>query len=215
MSRMITKTLIYGAGGFARETAWLMSSSIGQTSPVAFIDDNPNRSETLMDLPVVSFEKAKQDYSEFPICIAIATPNVKKLLADKIKSNNLKLTHVVHSSVITHYSSTIGTGSIVCAGNLIMPDVAIGEHVHINLACTIGHDCEIGDYSTISPGVHISGNVKIGKNVFIGTGVNIIQGTESNPIVIEDGTIIGAGACITQSTEKDGLYVGVPAKNKR
>ena len=89
------------------------------------------------------------------------------------------------------------------------------DQVHVNLDCTIGHDVKIGAYSTLAPGVHVSGNVHIGEGVYIGTGANIINGTSDKPLIVENGSVIGAGACITASTEANALYVGVPASLKK
>ena len=111
----------------------------------------------------------------------------------------------------------LGTGVIVCAGCILTVNIEIGNHVHIDiLDCTIGHDVRVGDFTTLAPGVHVSGNVHIRDMVYIGTGVTIINGSlRSSPLVIEPRCVLAAGACITKSTEPDGLYAGVPAVLKK
>ena len=61
----------------------------------------------------------------------------------------------------------------------------------------------------------MSAHVQIGRDVFIGTGANIIHGSAKAPIVIGDGAVIAAGACVTKSVEPDALMAGVPAVRKR
>ncbi len=215
MSKPLIDTLIYGAGGFAREVAWLMSSSSGPRKPVAFISDDAKPGDLLHDHPVLTLDAAVERYSGSQVVIAIAAPAVRENIAQKISKTPLELAKLIHSSVITDKSVSIGPGSIICANNLIMPDVTIANNVHINLNCTIGHDCIIEDYVTISPGVHISGSVHIRKGAFIGTGANFIQGTAEKPLEIGEGSVIGAGACVTSDTEAHRLYVGVPAVRKK
>lgn len=214
MSKDLSEILIYGAGGFARETAWLLDSSDGPAQPLAFINDDAQLGDTLRDLPVLDLKSAIAQYPKALICVSVANPAVREKIASKLKSSHFILTTIMHSSVLVDQSVTIGCGSIICAGNLIMPDVSIGQHVHINLSCTIGHDCIIEDFVTISPGVNLSGNVHIGKGAFIGTGATFVQGTEENPLIIGAGSVIGAGACVTKNTEPNGVYVGVPAIRK-
>ena len=127
----------------------------------------------------------------------------------------LKPAQMVHPRVEMSRYVLLGDGCVVCAGCVLTTDVTLGAHVHVNLDCTIGHDVVIGDYATLSPGVHISGNVQIGQDVFIGTGVNIINGKAGAPLVIGDGAVIAAGACVTKSVEPGALMAGVPAVRKR
>ena len=64
----------------------------------------------------------------------------------------------------------IGEGTIICAGSIITTNVIIGDHVIVNLDCTIGHDDIIRDFATLYPSVNVSGNVIIEPCVEIGTG---------------------------------------------
>lgn len=207
---------IYGSGGFAREVLWLVQSTTPQAvTPVCFIDDNPNnQGNTLHHLPILSLDDAKARFPTAKVAVAIGAPAVREKLAQKVHSSDLISQTLIHSSALySHDWVSIGNGTIVCAGSILTVDIQIGEHVHINLDCTIGHDAIIGDYSTLSPGVHVSGWVHIGKRVYIGTGATIINGTPDAPLVIADDVVIGAGAVVTRSITQSGVTaVGVPAK---
>ncbi len=207
---------IYGSGGFAREVLWLIQSTLSETTQViCFIDDNPNvQGATIHNLPVLSFADVVERFPSIKIITAIGSPDVRQKLTQKIYESGLKVKTIIHPSTL--YSEkwvSIGEGSIICAGNILTVDIQIGEQVHINLDCTVGHDSIIGDFTTLSPGVHISGWVHLGKRVYIGTGANIINGTPDQPLVIADDVVIGAGACVTRSITQAGVTaVGVPAK---
>lgn len=102
---------------------------------------------------------------------------------------------------------TIGEGSIICAGTILTVDISIGNHVIINLDCTLGHDDIIHDFVTIYPSVNISGNIVVGECVELGTGMQIIQGKN-----IGKESIIGAGAVVVRYIPDRCTAVGSPAK---
>lgn len=59
-------------------------------------------------------------------------------------------------------------------------------------------------------GKAIVGDIIIENGCWIGGNVTILPG-----VVISEGCIIGAGSVVTKNTEKNSLYVGVPAKKVR
>lgn len=202
---------IIGAGGFGREVAWLIEriNSIKPTWNLkGFIDDN----ETLWDsiegeYPVLGgceYLSALEDV--YAVC-AVGSAIVRKKIIKKLKGSNVKFATLVDPSVLLSNRVKIGEGSIVCAGTIITVDVNIGDHVIVNLDCTIGHDAVIDDFVTIYPSVNVSGNVLIGECSELGTGTQIIQGKK-----VISNTIIGAGAIVVKDCLESGTYVGSPAK---
>lgn len=101
----------------------------------------------------------------------------------------------------------IGIGTIICAGSIITTNIYIGNHVIINLICTIGHDAIIKDFCTLHPGINVSGNVILEECTVIGTGSQII-----NNLVIGKNSIIGAGAVVNRNLPDNCTAVGIPAK---
>jgi sugar O-acyltransferase (sialic acid O-acetyltransferase NeuD family) len=208
------KIAVYGAGGFAREVAWLLDSfpeNIYQV--VAFIDDNPDQhGKALNQIPVMSLAEVKTAFPDVKVLAGIGSPQTREKVTQKSRQEGLEFISVVHPNVEISRFVEIGEGVVVCAGNIITTNIKIGNQVQINLDCTIGHDVVLGDYATLAPGVHVSGNVQIGKRAYIGTGANIINGTVDNPLLIGDDAIIGAGACVTRNIPPNVTAVGIPAK---
>lgn len=122
---------------------------------------------------------------------------------------------LVHSRVEMSPLVSIGKGTIICANTVLTCNVAIGNYVQINVACTVSHDVVIDDYSTLSPGVNVAGNVCIGRRVFVGINACFINGSAQEPLIIGDDAVIAAGACVTQSVEANAMVAGVPAVRKR
>ena len=202
---------IIGAGGFGREVAWIVEriNSIKPTWNLkGFIDDN----ETLWGSTEGEYHvfggceylSALEDV--YTVC-AVGSSNVRKKSIEKLKDTSVKFATLVDPSVLYSNSVKIGEGAIVCAGTIITVDVNIGDHVIVNLDCTIGHDAVIDDFVTIYPSVNVSGNVLIGECSELGTGTQIIQGKK-----VISNTIIGAGAIVVKDCLESGTYVGSPAK---
>lgn len=206
---------IYGASGFAREVAWLLSypDEISSFRVVAYIEDGTAEGRDIRGVPILLWEQFTARHPDAAVAIAIGDPKTREKLAAKCAG--ARFPRLVHPAVEMSSFVQIDEGTIICTGSILTVDIEIGRHVHINLDCTVGHDVRIGDFTTISPGVHVSGNVHIGRGVYIGTGANIINGTPTKPLVIGDGAVIGAGACITKDCEPRCLYAGVPAEVKK
>ena len=202
---------IIGAGGFGREVAWLVER-INEVNPTwnlkGFIDDNEKIWGTREDAYEVlgGCEYLKNLGEVYAVC-AVGSAKIRKIIIDKIKNSNVKFATLIDPSVLVSKRVEIGEGSIICAGTIITVDIKIGNHVIINLDCTIGHDDVIEDYATIYPSVNVSGNVLIGECSELGTGMQIIQGKKVAP-----NTIIGAGAVVVKDCLESGTYVGSPAK---
>lgn len=206
---------IIGAGGFGREVAWVVEriNSIKPTWNLkGFIDDN----ETLWGSIEGEYhvlggcEHLSTLEDVYAVC-AVGSSNVRKKIIEKLKDTSVKFATLVDPSVLYSNSVKIGEGAIVCAGTIITVDVNIGDHVIVNLDCTIGHDAVIDDFVTIYPSVNVSGNVSgnvlIGECSELGTGTQIIQGKK-----VISNTIIGAGAIVVKDCLESGTYVGSPAK---
>jgi sugar O-acyltransferase (sialic acid O-acetyltransferase NeuD family) len=213
---MIKKIALYGGGGFGREVAWLIQScsSLDSSYEVAcFIDDDTSKRGTEINgFVVMDMEKARRAFPEAYVVCVVGNPQTRQKLIRKASETGFNFETVVHPGTEKSKWIDIGIGTIICAGNILTTNISIGQHVHINLDCTVGHDVVLGDFTTIAPGVHISGWVHCGKRVYIGTGAVIVNGTEDDPIKIGNDVTIGAGACVTKSVMPGATVVGIPAK---
>ncbi|HQW81042.1 MAG: acetyltransferase [Rhodanobacteraceae bacterium] len=206
---------VFGAGGHGREIAHLARQAWGSLVEVVFlVDDSAYANGPVNGIQVrLLNEIVVVDGDRFVAAVGDST--LRRKAARACTSINLQPTVLVHPRVEASSSVLFGPGCVVCAGAVLTVDIALGEHVHVNIGCSVSHDVRIDDFSTLSPGVHVSGHVKIGRDVFIGTGANIINGSAASPLVIGDGALIAAGACVTKSVEAGALVAGVPAVRKK
>lgn len=208
---------IYGASGFGRELAWLIQSCAKKGMNyhvVCFIDDDDEKKQgtVLNNIPVLSLGDAKKEYPGIAAAGGIGNPKIREMLMNKAAEAGFAFETLIHPDTQMSEWIEIGEGTVICAGNILTTNIRLGNHVQINLDCTIGHDVVMGDYTTLAPGVHVSGWVHFGRRVYVGTGAVIINGTEEKPLFIGDDAIIGAGACVTKSVPAGETWGGVPAK---
>ena len=204
---------IIGAGGFGREVAWLVER-INEKEPTwnlkGFVDDNATTHGTMQGgYPVVGgCECLKESVAECWVVCAVGSSIVRKKIIDKIKNiTKVNFATLIDPSVICSSRINIGEGTIICAGTILTVDITIGEHVIINLDCTVGHDAILKDYVTIYPSVNVSGCVSVGECTELGTGMQIIQGKR-----ICENVIVGAGSVVVKDIVEEGTYVGVPVR---
>lgn len=213
----VTPRLLYivGAGGFGREVAWLASDIWGNKIAIRFVVDHPDYlTGAVNGIPVELLSSLRPD-KDSSYVVAIGEPSLRSKLAIKMQDAGFQAKTLIHPGSRMSEWIELGEGVVIAAGNILTTGIKLERHVHVNLACTIGHDVTIGEFSTLSPGVHVSGHVRIGKGVFIGTGANIINGSASQPLVIGDGAIVAAGACVIRDVEPGSMVAGVPATRRR
>lgn len=205
--------VIVGAGGFGREVAWLIEDINKEEETwnlLGYIDDNTaNHGAVLNNVKVLGgfdWLQNNKNRNIYFVC-AVGNPTTKELLVQRCMELGGKPATLIHPSVIKSQYNTIGEGTIICAGTIITVNVDIGNHVIVNLDCTIGHDAVIKDYCTILPSVNVSGNTVIDRLSEIGTGTQIIQGVK-----IGEQTTVGAGAAVVRDLPGKCTAVGIPAK---
>lgn len=204
---------IIGAGGFGREVAWLIRR-VNKHKPtwnlVGFIDDDPDKIGTIEDgYPVVGgVEYLERLDKDFYVVCAVGNSRVRQKIIEKVnRIQRVQFATLIDPAAIISDRVSIGKGTIICAGTVVTVDTEIGDHVIINLQCTVGHDAVIYDFATLYPSVNVSGMVQIDKCVELGTGMQIIQGK-----TIAADIIVGAGAVVVNDLVEKGTYAGVPAK---
>ena len=192
------KRALIGSGGFADE----VKAHMNEFNIVCFVDDEYYTKNENNIKPLSEFNP-----SEYEVLIAIGNPTDRMKIVSKLPKTTKYFTFIHKSAQILGNDVEIGQGSIVCAGVVITTNVKVGNHAHLNLLTTIGHDSNIGDFFTTAPGTKISGNCIIGNNVYFGTNSSVKQ-----KIRICNDVTIGLNAGVVKNIEESGIYVGVPAK---
>ena len=208
--------LIVGAGGFGREVAWLIEK-INERKPtwniLGFIDDcEENLGKAVGNYKVVGNCNDILQYPDAYVVCTIGAAMTRKKVIEKIKQINpdIQFATLIDPDIRLCDRVQIGEGTVICTGTIITTDIKIGNHVIVNLACTVGHDAVIDDFVTLNPTVNVSGNTILNSCVEMGTGSQIIQGKN-----VGEYTIVGAGAVVIKDLPEKCVAVGMPAIPKK
>lgn len=201
---MSEQVIVIGAGGHGKVIADIVRSSGDMV--LGFLDDSPNRPETVCDIPVLGGTKDYVNYPEARFVIAIGNAEVRRTVAERLAG--VKWYTAIHpDAAVSPMGTEIGEGTVIMAGAVVNPCAHIGRHCIINTKAGVDHDNRIGDYTHISVGATLAGTVTVGQAVWIGAGAVV-----SNNVSVCAGCMIGAGAVVVRSIEDPGTYVGVPAR---
>jgi len=207
---------IVGAGGFAREVAWLVSDINRFTMTYQFLGyvvsdlsrlgDHDSREQVLGDFNWLEENKGKVDV----LGMGIGNPAIKSAIAAELESRfpNLEWPALVHPCVQFDRTTTeLGRGVVLCAGTIGTVNLVFEPFSMVNLACTIGHETRIGKNCVVNPTVNLSGGVTLEEEVLVGTGAQILQ-----YIRVGAGATVGAGAVVNKDVPPHETVVGIPAK---
>lgn len=194
---------VIGAGGLAREMAWL-AQSLGM-DVVGFVDVAAG---TVEGYPVITDGELLHLSHPYAAVVGLGTPGLRAGVVSRYaQQKHVDFPTLVHESATVLGPCEIGRGTCLQAGVRLTGDIAIGDFVLLNLNVTVGHDAVIGSGVVINPGATISGGVRIGESALIGTGAVMLE----NVIVGERATV-GAGAVVTKDVPAGVTVVGVPAR---
>ena len=204
--------LIWGCGGHAREVNYLCE--LLGVRVAGFLDERPEMQGRVVDGITVlgRLHDALHLRSEASvICAGVGDPALRKRFS--LETQRLGFCHsrpMVHPQVHVSQLSSIGQGSVICAGVTMTVNVRIGAHVVVNRNATLGHDVTVGDFSTISPGVCVSGNVEVGEGAYLGTGSSLRE-----KLRVGEWSVVGGGAFVLEDVPPRTLVAGVPAVVKK
>jgi sugar O-acyltransferase (sialic acid O-acetyltransferase NeuD family) len=210
--------VVIGAGGFGRETLDVIEAINGRddTFRVLGVVDSAPSSLNLRRLSErnVNYLGSEDEWLAEDVAasyvLAVGNPVVRATIAERWNRAGRSTVTLVHPSAVVGSRSSVGPGSVICAGAQISTNVVLGESVHVNPNATVGHDSVLNDFVSVNPGAVVSGDVTVGARSLIGAGAVILQGLR-----VGGKSIIGAAACVIRDVPSDSTFVGVPARQLR
>ena len=202
--------VIIGAGGHGRVVAD-GAQLLGTYGKIVFLDDRYKKAEESGGWLIIGLIDDFPKYLESSdFIVAIGNNAFRAKVNKKLEDANANIVSIIHPSAVVSPNTSIGKGVVICANAAINVGTQIGDGCIINTGATIDHDCKIDSYVHVSPGVNIAGGVNINKLSWLGIGSTVIES-----LTVAENTQVGAGAVVTQSTQINSLYLGVPARRIR
>jgi sugar O-acyltransferase (sialic acid O-acetyltransferase NeuD family) len=206
---MTHRIVIVGAGGFGREVlSHLRSSPVWReanaVSDIVFIDDG--QPEIPTDMPIVA---TVQDFVPGPqdrLLCAIGNPSVRKSVVVLLEEKGAVFTTFIHDRAFVGDNVTLGRGSIICPGSIVTTNIRLGNHVHIDVNCSVDHDVVVEDFVRLSPACNLNGGVILESQVFLGTAALVIPGKR-----IGATALVGAGSVVIRDVPAGVTVFGNPA----
>ncbi len=203
---------IFGAGGFGREVACMISAINeihNQWNFIGFFDDGiPKGNKNIFGEILGGINELNNWNNELNVIFSIANPNILKGLVCMVNNSKIKFPNLIAPNVnLLHKESLqIGQGNLLFFGTRVSCEVTIGDFNLCNGYVSLGHDVKMGNFNVLGPMVRLSGNVNIQNENFFGVQSVVLQGLK-----IGSRTKVAANSVIIKNTKDDSLYLGNPA----
>lgn len=212
----LKRIAVIGAGGCAREVAWLIKE-INSTRPtfefigflvsdVSKLGERDSRNQVLGDF---SWIETHPDQIE-ALALGIGSPAARLKVGTELEHRfpHLEWPILVHPTArFDQESCRIEKGVLLFAGVLGTVNLEVGAFTMVSNASTLGHESSIGKGCLLNPSVNISGGVMLENGVLIGVGAQVLQ-----YLRVGEAATVGAGAVVTKSVPSGVTVVGIPAQ---
>lgn len=201
--------LIWGASGHAKTI--LSHMDYARHKVIAFIDTNEELS-SFNGVPVYNCleEFLEKGFSK-PLYFIISIGGDKGIdridIHDRLMEKGFKPLTFIHPTAWVDRTAILMEGAQVLGMAAVSAEVVIGAQTIINTNATVDHETIIGSGCHVMPAATISGCCTINDFCTIGSNATILP-----RLFICKESVIGAGAVVTKSILKKGIFVGIPAR---
>lgn len=208
----MSRLYILGAGGFGFEVALicdrLLAAEAADFTEYVFLDDDSTYARERGAAEAIHGPIAGHvvDPEARYIC-AIGHPAQRKYVVTKLADANARFVNIIDPRAVVSDRARLGKGIIVCANGFVSAFTTVGNHVHMNVSSSIGHDVVLGDFATLSAHVDLTGYVRAGEGAFFGTNASVLPKHS-----VGAWARIGAGCSLSRSVKDEAIVYSEPPK---
>ncbi|MFI8824829.1 acetyltransferase [Streptomyces sp. NPDC053431] len=205
----MTRLVIIGAGGFARETA---QAARAAGLPLAgHLDDDPALHGVEVDgVPVLGGTERVAELPDASFVVCVGSPRDYASRARVVRRLALpehRYTTVLHPTAVVSASSAVGPGTVLLAHTVLTAAVRVGRHVAVMPHTVLTHDDEVADFATLASGVRLGGGARIGRGAYLGAGALVREGT-----AVGAWSLVGMGSVVLGDVPPGEVWAGSPAR---
>src|SRR4051812_13325260 len=155
------RVMVVGAGGCAREVAWVIREIAGLefagfvVSDLSKLGPRDSRDQVLGDLDWLGSHRDRFD----GLVLGIGSPAARLAVAGGLERDFAadRWPAVAHPSArFDRDSVQLGPGSVICPNATVTVNVVLEAHAMVHYGCSVGHEARIGRASVINPGANVS-----------------------------------------------------------
>jgi len=209
--------LIFGAGGFARETAEAVRA-VNAVRPswdlLGFLDDDPGlQGREIGGVPILGPSDAVDRFPAAAVSVCVGNPSEytsRWRIVRRLGPDLARWATIVHPTAVLPPDTEIGPGTVVLAGVVATTAVALGAHVAVMPGAILTHDNVVRDFATLGSGVRLGGGVRVDEGAYLGAGALVRE-----RVCIGRWALVGMGAVVLSDVPEGEVWAGVPARRLR
>lgn len=152
---------------------------------------------------------ANKNLSGINFALSQGDNEIRYEVFENIKRLGGNIPTIIHPSAVVSKFSELGEGVIIHANVVVDPDTKIGDDSVISFNAGVCHTTSVGNHCYLSPHAILGAYTKVEDFVFMGINASTISGKVD---IIGEKSIIGAGALVNKSVEKNSIMIGNPAR---
>lgn len=131
------------------------------------------------------------------------TAKLRMRLYQEATQCGFRMPAIIASTAYVSRHASVGAGTIVMHGAIVMAGAKVGNNCIINSRALIEHDVTIKDHCHISTGAILNGGVSVGEGSFIGSGCLIKEG-----LSIGKDCLVGIGLAVRHALADSTHFTG-------
>ena len=169
--------VIIGAGGYGRLTLDVLVASGFGSLVLGFYDDAhaalPAQVRGFPVLGDVGMLKSMLSVEEVHVVVAITDNGTRLRMANSVRALGASFFTAVHPMAYVSPEAMIGDGSVVAAGAVLHPDVAVGSHCYVGPRSVVDREAVVGAGAWLAAGAVVGPAATVGVRAVVGQNASV------------------------------------------